>query len=251
MGPVAFCDGIGFEDKDLIMRSVNAEGEILRPDIPMTCIDSLLVEEAFSSHFKGIWPNGRHRSEIWASRTSLSEDLSWFQVMIADNPGEYREIYLDEVFKTTKHKHTSSTQQRFVEYSVPALSMNINNISIRILDPKGPFLKVQGLELPDFNVRHVAPIIQDIAGNTDIVILGELSKWVPISRQRVVNIVRAPGNLIVDLRGSSGELVEFYFGVIEKDSVSILSSRCVIRKDLAQLALTLNSTKQPEASCKS
>lgn len=57
--------------------------------------------------------------------------------------------------------------------------------------------------------RYTSPVI-DLDAEYEIAILGEMNKWVPVSKQRTINIRRVGlGQVEIDLVGSEGETVEY------------------------------------------
>ena len=65
-GPVGPGDKIGYMNRDLIMRSCNAEGLLLRPSKPVTSLDQQIHAKAFGSKFGPI-------GEAWSTYTRISQ----------------------------------------------------------------------------------------------------------------------------------------------------------------------------------
>mmetsp|Transcript_20935 Transcript_20935/g.29250 ORF Transcript_20935/g.29250 Transcript_20935/m.29250 type:complete len:300 (-) Transcript_20935:59-958(-) len=90
----------------------------------------------------------------------------------------------------------------------PALTPNVHLIrgtSARISLPK--------VDLPSFDILHITSVPAAYAPNApSFVLLGEKGKWVPVSANRIVSIVRShKSSLSVTVRGSAGESVELLF----------------------------------------
>ena len=50
----------------------------------------------------------------------------------------------------------------------------------------------------------------------EIVLYGELDKWVPMSPQRVLQVATITDNVYVDIKGAAGEPIEFHATVNNK-----------------------------------
>merc|ERR1711968_92510 len=61
----------------------------------------------------------------------------------------------------------------------------------------------------DFQVFHIAPVLR--LASASWTVLGELSKWVPMSPQRFVSVSSTDSSLEVHIKGAVGESVDVWF----------------------------------------
>ncbi|XP_046560808.1 uncharacterized protein LOC124269818 [Haliotis rubra] len=81
-GPVGVSDMVGYMNKTLVMKSVNADGLILKPSRPATAIDNMLRKLAWSD-FEG--PDG----EVWSTYSDFGGENKYGIILAADQVGSY------------------------------------------------------------------------------------------------------------------------------------------------------------------
>ncbi|XP_064616666.1 uncharacterized protein LOC135480695 [Liolophura sinensis] len=186
-GPVGPSDMIGKTDVDLLMRCCNADGLILKPSRPARSIDKSIMEKAFQD---GKGPVG----EVW-STTSQIFNYNFGTILVPSQDDAYQLTPSDAGFgddfpPSVIFKHTWPTPGGVANFSQSAP------------------LTISGCALTDPCLWHTSPIIYF---GSQVYLLGELSKWVPMSPQRVTNIEIAE-DVYVTLVGAVDETVEFSFG---------------------------------------
>ncbi|XP_067661072.1 uncharacterized protein [Haliotis asinina] len=191
-GPVGISDMIGGTNKTLIMKSVNADGLILKPSRPATSIDNRIRKMAWSD-FEG--PNG----EVWSTYSDFGGENKYGIILAADLKGSY------------SMTPSIAGYQGFPSSMVfPANNPN----KIQPLTDTQP-LTMSGCTKADFCLFYVSPILT--INGKQVLIQGELDKWVPMSPQRVTDINIAD-DITISLSGGVHETVSFWFNEDGKSS---------------------------------
>ncbi|XP_046547852.1 uncharacterized protein LOC124257767 isoform X1 [Haliotis rubra] len=191
-GPVGISDMIGGTNKTLIMKSVNADGLILKPSRPATAIDNRIRRMAWSD-FEG--PDG----EVWSTYSDFGGKNKYGIILAADLQGSYNMT------------PCMAGYQGFPSSMVfPAKDSN----KIQPLTDPQP-LTMSGCTMTDFCLFYVSPVLT--VNGKQVLIQGELDKWVPMSPQRVTDINIAD-DITINLTGAAHETVSFWFNVDGKSS---------------------------------
>ncbi|XP_050403537.2 uncharacterized protein LOC126819480 [Patella vulgata] len=219
-GPVGPSDKIGLHNVSLIMRCCNDDGLILKPSKPARAIDSQIYQSAFGS--------GGPIGEVWTTYSNIGIiDERHFGIILA---AEIKNTFhltpsLAGFGNITGYKvfYMNNPQQLFdfTENSPITITPECTNV--------------------EFCVYYISPIIKT---SPEIVILGELSKWVPVSPQRVQEINQSD-DIIITITGKQSESVTFSFSV---DGV-IRSINCVLGSSgTAQIYVRAMSCVSSESS---
>lgn len=110
-----------------------------------------------------------------------------------------------------------------------------SHLTLRSLDREPHGLTLLPKPLPDFDVWHFAPV-----GGSGWALLGELSKWVPVSPQRVLGVEDAWGEegegagVLVRVRGTHGERVRMHAARARAygTGFDVAVGECVVGMDL-------------------
>jgi len=233
LGPVGFADGIQFINKTLLMRSANAQGEILKPDMPLVALERAYLDEVFNGLGRGDWPSGASRAEIWASKTMIGEK-QWLHVLAADigehqRPTSVREL-LHAVSSSPLPSESAAAEYILFERPVDSFVFAPSEIRMTRVSLDTP-IELPPVALPLFRLLHIAPAPAAVpasaraaaekdekAAAPAFVLLGELDKWVPISAQRIVRVDGdSHGGMSVTVRGAPGEVVGLSFAKEEEE----------------------------------
>ncbi|XP_046547851.1 uncharacterized protein LOC124257766 [Haliotis rubra] len=191
-GPVGIGDMVGGTNKTLIMKSVNADGLILKPSRPATSIDNRIRRMAWSD-FEG--PDG----EVWSTYSDFGGKNKYGIILAADLQGSY-----------TMTPCMAGYQGFPSSMVFPAKDPN----KIQPLTNAQP-LTMSGCTMADFCLFYVSPVLS--INGKQVLIQGELDKWVPMSPQRVTGINIAD-DITISLTGAAHETVSFWFNVDGKSS---------------------------------
>ncbi|KAK2183903.1 hypothetical protein NP493_292g00003 [Ridgeia piscesae] len=183
-GPVAVGDGIGFSDPALIMRSCNTDGLLLKPTKPAKAINKQIIQAAFSGF----------RGEVWSTYSTIS--------------GMSFGIILGASMQSNESVTVGPTDAGFLQSGRSvAYGANIGagGISAEFSDSKPLVLK--GCSNVEFCLRYTTPVITH--RGRQLMLYGEMSKWVVMSPQRITNIIISSNDVQVELTGASWEKVVF------------------------------------------
>ncbi|XP_071097695.1 uncharacterized protein [Haliotis cracherodii] len=195
-GPVGPGDRINGTDKDLLMRCCNEDGLILKPSRPATAVDDQIIEAAFQD---GSGPDG----EVWTTYTQFDDVHLRFGIIFAANTSTPYNItrraadvitYTDEYSRSKIFlANDTSTMEDFDDqhpFSIPACSLDDD---------------------PYYCLYYTSPVIT--VGATDVVIIGDLNKWVPMSPQRIFKIWVTGDAVALTLRGKPSEEVTLSYAI--------------------------------------
>ncbi|CAG0889291.1 unnamed protein product [Cyprideis torosa] len=186
-GPVAPGDRIGEFDRSLIMKSCNSDGLLLKPDKPATAIDSSFWYRAYGN---GTGPNG----EVWSTYVAYPELNNRYEILFV---GQLRDPYVISRQELNLPEGEDLYYCVFPTEVCAKFSAEVNTLTLNTTDAVN-FYVVYFPVYFDFNQQRVF-------------ILGELSKVVPLSRQRLVGLTRTAEALEISLTGAPGEDVEIHF----------------------------------------
>ena len=181
-GPVAPSDKIGRSDVPLILKSCAADGKLLQGDRPAMTLDSLHHRRAF---------NDSRKDEVWATSTEL--DGSKFSVVLG---------------ATLSADVAVSLSRDLWLPAGPHVAYEANSTSTVRVTTEGVMLRQCGKW--DFQLWAIAPVL----GN-GWALLGEPSKWVPVSRARFSDLAFSGSGhtalTSVLALGAPGEKIEVAF----------------------------------------
>eukprot|EP01064_Diplonema_japonicum_P017310 TRINITY_DN2537_c5_g1_i1.p1 TRINITY_DN2537_c5_g1~~TRINITY_DN2537_c5_g1_i1.p1 ORF type:complete len:749 (+),score=180.35 TRINITY_DN2537_c5_g1_i1:68-2314(+) len=188
-GPVTPADGMPFMNKSMIMRSCRNDGMLLRPSRPMTYLDSYIYKKG-----GGTGPKGH----VWSTYTTIGADR--YDIVFAMVETQYG-MKLSEL--------TLDRETGVVEKTV-CYTRNTKSFTGLVVVEIQPANGVVALKPPnsrdDFDLLYFAPI-----QSNGWALLGELSKWVPVSTQRVVAVTVRGDVLAVAVQGAPHEEVALTF----------------------------------------
>ena len=161
-GPVAYSDRIGSEDRAAIMKSCTANGTLLQPDRSATAINAVFHGMAFTE-------SDRPKPEgVVMATESVVSGQRWGLVLAAQLRSEYA-LPPRAVF--------SGGASLAAEYAVVEsnFTRDGNAATIRVVPGVGA-LPLPVSDKVNFTVHSFAPV-----SSSGWALLGELSKWVPVS----------------------------------------------------------------------
>ncbi|XP_071096650.1 uncharacterized protein [Haliotis cracherodii] len=186
-GPVGISDMVGGTNKTLVMKCVNADGLILKPSRPVTAIDNMIRKWAWPD-FEG--PDG----EVWSTYSDFGGKNKYGIILAAELQGSYTMTPCMAGF------------QGF-PYSMVFPANDPNKIH-PLTDPQP--LTMSGCTCKEFHLFYVSPVLK--INGKQVLIQGELDKWVPMSPQRVTDI-NVADDITISLTGAAYETVKFWFNV--------------------------------------
>ncbi|CAG0900286.1 unnamed protein product [Darwinula stevensoni] len=199
-GPVAPGDAIGEMNVTRIMRCCNADGLILKPDRPATLIDAKYIREAFGNAEAG--PAG----VAWTTHTLYD----------GATPLEFGVIFWTDMTEEYLISPSASGLGNYLPlfaYRVSSEDEENVNLEARFFPEDGHLPLNANTATYYYDLWYTAPIITLSRGENlfvDIAFLGEMRKWIPVSKQRVSRFEITSNMLQVHLNGVPGEMVKFH-----------------------------------------
>jgi len=225
-GPVTFADQIGLTNKELIMKSCNNDGLLLRPDKPATMIDSFFyLNGQLLVNNKSIdGPQG----QLWSTYSIIGNRYKYIYAFGAKLNADYN-LKLYDI-------ETRNSNALYLGYEY-----NSTNTFIKL--DSNSMVTFKKCNKYDFQYYTFIPINPD---NMDGWYLqGELSKWITVSKQRFidVNVVDNTGSIKVLIKGAQNEKVNVAFVQPSTGKQQIIS--CVIDGTLQAVIRMPAGTCQP------
>lgn len=206
-GPVTPADGIGYSDAALIHRSCTSSGRLLQPSRGLTTVDAAAVGRAFPSFADA--PQG----ELYATYSYLTGGFIWDHVFAANLTSAY--LLRPRVLAPTRADVSLRTRWQgdvlldrlSPEAASVVYALNTTTLALDSLSVAFPFDDAHPATLPacgllDFGLFHTAPVF----GN-GWALLGELSKWVPVSDARFSDVSVDGATISATVAGAVGEIV--------------------------------------------
>jgi len=189
-------DAIGYTDIPLLARSHRSDGFILKPDRPAFSLDSSYLYKAFGT--------GPDAKQITHTYTTLS-DLTYHVILVAQSTREYN-LTLSEL-RPTEAEHYLVYHYRNGTLSLPQLTP---------FDANTPLVLSPNAVRESFTVYYVSPRLSN-----GLVMIGEVSKWVPVSRGRVAWMQVEDAGVRLGLIGGAGEVVTWWWGLADGSTKSV------------------------------
>ncbi|VDI03306.1 Hypothetical predicted protein [Mytilus galloprovincialis] len=192
-GPVGPGDKINMVNKTVLMRCCNDDGLILKPSKPATAIDKQIIKAAL------LLTDGP-QGEVWSTFSTIDglPNATFGIILVADLTGSYN-LHPSDTGLSFQHA-------RVVSYQSPLKWSNF--------DAKNT-LQLSGCTIVDFCLYYFSTPILLQSGKI-VYILGEQSKWVPVSPQRITKIEVLPDTLHLHINGTSSETITMNFIVDDK-----------------------------------
>jgi hypothetical protein len=210
-GPVSPGDGIGFMDRELILRSCNADGLLLKPSRPIAPVDRTFLARAFGAEHG---PDGVVLT-TYAHVAGLRFDILLGAVLNRTYPVMPRDLLPGAAPAQARVAFTH-------DWAVGG--GNTPLVRMQRFDEAWP-LSLGPCNRSDFQLGYVSPVLA--SGH---VLLGELDKWVPVSPQRIITITAQANVTAVTVAGAPGEDLTLYFadGASIEAQEAPLAVRCTL-----------------------
>ncbi|CAL4221073.1 unnamed protein product, partial [Meganyctiphanes norvegica] len=191
-GPVGLGDKAENLNVELIMKSCNTEGLLLKPSKPLTVIDLYFLSP---EHY-----------EVWTAHS-----------IIESNDGS--NLHFGIIFTAeTEKAFTLSPWDLNLEQSLDGSSVvwNTVNEDIQIVgENDGSVYLPTCSGYMNFCLHYTSPVIT-LPNGKSIAVLGERSKWTPISPQRILSIISDDDTVKVKVYGVQGENIKFEYYNMEQ-----------------------------------
>lgn len=232
-GPVTPGDGVGFSDAAQILRACDKSGRLLQPSRALTSIDAAAVARAFPATSSG--PTGVVSATYTAIGTlffdhilaaNLTKPWSLFPHHLestrADLPLRKKVVPFKKSASWLLHPidlRDNAMDELAVAYTLNTTSLDPVTLVTQLFSESSP-IPLKSCGLVDFQLWHTAPIFQNGWS-----LLGELSKWVPVSEARFSDIGTDEFGAHASVRGQAGELISLSW---RKPDGTIYISACAL-----------------------
>eukprot|EP01052_Picozoa_sp_SAG31_P017631 SAG31_NODE_1215_length_9335_cov_5.846470_5_plen_406_part_00 len=212
-GPVAFSDRVGSEDRTAIMKSCMANGSLLQPDRAATAIDAVFHGMAFTDD------DATHPRGVVMATESAIGGHRWGLVLAAELKAAY-ELPVRAIFSSAFTASTLAEQYAVVESN---FTKSNSVAEIRVVERRGTY-RLPVSDKANFTLHSFAPV-----SSSGWALLGELSKWVPVSAARFKAMTVNGNDLTVTIAGVEGEAVSVsFFRKPSTGSASVVTVDCVL-----------------------
>jgi hypothetical protein len=186
-GPVGPSDSIGNLNVELIMKTCTKDGLLLKADKPTTAIDSTFVPQRGYT-FPSI-------IQVWDSFTQFGNNR-WHYILAAQLTAGYTvrtaDIGLTGVSSLVFDYFLFENGTHTVSPFDDAHSLQISNQRVGVEE--------EASGVVPFNYFVIAPILQ-----SKWVLLGEITKFITVSHQRITSLSDTSSSLTFSLAGTKGE----------------------------------------------
>eukprot|EP01097_Dermamoeba_algensis_P005805 TRINITY_DN3665_c0_g1_i2.p1 TRINITY_DN3665_c0_g1~~TRINITY_DN3665_c0_g1_i2.p1 ORF type:complete len:806 (+),score=207.33 TRINITY_DN3665_c0_g1_i2:122-2539(+) len=259
-GFVAPSDGIDYVVPEVIMPTCRSDGALIKPDRPLTVLDSVFydydlinlpflpeVGSAFSQY--QVYTNSNKKMKnvlkdikrVKGRRYKRDEDkmtLRWYYIV----------GLLDKRFPSIKVS-LSGLDVPNLQADTTYVIRNVITKKISVFNSSSPAV----IPNDDWSYQVAAPVFPNTNG---FALLGETSKWIHMSKQRVVNIEYLQDTLVAfQVIGTPGEEVVFEYVSVHKlsdvksftvriSSAGIANAACIMTSPPACSQITEHSSSQ-------
>ena len=215
-GPVSPGDAIGRANVSLLKRTCMSDGTLLKPDRPLLPMSRVFVE----SFETLVWPRVLV-TEAQPFTQASADHLIWYYILAADLKADFV-VYPDDLADGMALKSLVAVQLMSVD-GENGLSDDVKVIQFSNDHP----LKIAAASAAhnDSLVSFTFYLISQRLASGHV-LLGELAKLVPLSRQRVYSVdSHGSSTLDIGLRGVINEKV--VFSLIQPNSTEVDSVECL------------------------
>lgn len=229
-----------------VCRSCNSEGKLLKPDIAATAIDDQFYQvNRFSNHsqtsnqtfelcdechlvFQSSFGRPEDFGEVWTTHSEISgfffgmifaaEVNSTFYLTPLKAFRPVGKVYYPWLPNQTAYLHPFfwCTYSSLLQFPSSYIFHYDQPWTLREFSETAP-LKLQNCTYKDFCLYYTSPILT--MGGRTVILLGETTKWISFSNDRISRLENALEDVRVTLKGVSGEEVLFKF-VIDPDGAA-------------------------------
>ena len=186
-GGVGPGDSLDSLDKRVIFPTCRKDGLLLLPDVPAKASAFQILNMAFSGNHPPLWPHAHNFGEIWFTQTTLN-DYYVFPLIFTSEVKEAQITNWKYLGLTDKNLENAENYVYYAEdLEVPRVIKREEMISIR------------PLQLNQMLLIYLAPLMRLSTSSenpgeaVEVALLGEVGKFVPISRERIKGLYFPPG----------------------------------------------------------
>lgn len=200
--PVAISDGVDMANVSLVQQLVRQDGLVLKPDEPVTATDTQIWKAIAGAE------SSQYKNTFYTTQTTIGTQ-TWGYVTTVDSTEAYN-ITLSDL-----GLNSSATRRAAYRYDFGPLHRP--TVIMATVDAEQPLLIEATAAGSHCEITHwvLAPILPI----SNLAVLGETSKFVPVSRNRIKAYTESTSEVVLTLEGVPGEIVEIgYFKVSQRSS---------------------------------
>ncbi|KAK7098683.1 uncharacterized protein [Littorina saxatilis] len=192
-GPVGSSDMLQHTNVSLLMQCCRVDGLILKPSKPATAIDKQLWQSVWNN---GLGPSG----QVWTTYSHVGHDWYFGIILAAGLTDDFKLSPSDAGFQF--FNPTKVLRRPGQGVPDPLLADFGDN---------SPLTLTSRCTVHDFCMYYTSPVFTVGTEETQIIIYGEESKFVPMSRDRVSNIEVTGDGVYVTFQGTRMETIIFTY----------------------------------------
>ena len=166
-GPVAFGDGIGYMNKEILMKTCRDDGLILKPDKPATPIDRTFTSDA-------------PPAEVWDT-FSTKEGKKWHYIFVFDQ---------EKAFELNS---------KDIELRGDYIAYNFETGEVRKL-PAGSSLTIDKNTKNPWAYWILSPIMEN-----GMALIGDVFKFITAANERIMHVYVKDNKFSIEVKGVAGE----------------------------------------------
>ena len=231
-GPVSPSDAPGRANVSLIMRTCRSDGKLLKPDAPAMPLDDFWLGSAFCA--RGVTVDDSRAcpvappapGELWATATRIGTAMVWpliFAQLTAGFGLRLAGVYSHLRAVPSMHRDGNVAP---AGWQPPARGWvlfrpgaPLSRQPPRLIDGNATVNFAAGTSYGDFTLAALAPVVAAVGNGSDWALLGETEKFVPVSRQRVLDVGADASQLQVVVAGAAAEVVSLSVALVDGASV--------------------------------
>ena len=208
-GPVYPGDAVGSTDVALLSRSHRADGLLLKPDRPAFSLDISYLYRAFGA---GAGPDAR---QLTATYTLLSG--SYYHVVLVAGEAHNYTLQLSDL--------QAGTERSYLTFYYHNGSLSLP--AVRPLSRSSPLPLAPAVSRAAFTLHYASPVLSN-----GLVLLGETSKWVPVSRQRLTWYSEGQQGVVLGLQGGAAEEVKWSWAMPQQGGGwMVMATACTLNEE--------------------
>jgi len=184
-GPVGPGDMVNGTDRELLMRCCNDDGLILKASRPAFPVDDQLIQSAFGD----FGPHG----EVWTTYSDISSH-------------RFGIIFAAELNNSYTLNSTHAFGQDFEPSRIYGWQEPVYGTLPKFSDAS-PLQLTSACTLGNFCLYYTTPSLT--LRNQELLLLGERTKWIPMSPHRITRMQYDDHYFFIFLKGAPGEAVQF------------------------------------------
>jgi len=204
-------------DSDIIRPTCDQDGKLLMADVPVKAAPIQILNMAFSNHHNPRVPHSLEQGEIWISHTTLMDSYDFSMIFMSEtqNVGQVDWKQLGLVNSNLKNADS------YVGFFGPKKLDQVRVIRYQ------ETLSVPNLESNEYKIFYLTPVWKlnsehsdeaTTTTTTQVALLGELDKYVLVSKDRIKNVSLNSAKISMELSGSPDEQLRFGFAMVEGEN---------------------------------